>query len=184
MKHILASGIVSALLLTATAPSFAQSTSAGQFQANANVASTCTVSNGSWTASYPIKTVEYPSSVDKYNNKITVKCTKGTPTVTLRRNTGLNSTCQQNGLNANEQLLIADNGDKLPYRILKTTGGRSSWDCHLSMFDPKLNFSATDTQEFLFELSVGGGGSDEAKRLFNLARAGTYTDTLTFSVEF
>lgn len=183
MKHVLLSGAVSALLLSAT-PAFAQSSSSGQFNTNTTVSSTCTVSSGSWDVTEKISGIGSPWSLAKYDNKIVVKCTKGTPTVTLTRNTGLNSTCKQNGLNNFEQLLKSDNGDYLAYAVRKATGGRSSWECDKPNYDPKLDFSNTDTQEFLFELEVGSRISNEARRLYNIAPAGTYSDTMTFSVTF
>lgn len=183
MKHVLLGGAVSVFLLSAT-PAFAQSSSSGQFNANTTVSSTCTVSSGSWDVTEALSGISGPFSISKYDNKIVVKCTKGTPLVTLTRNTGLNSTCNQYGLNNYEQLLKSENGDYLAYAVRKATGGREAWECDRPNYDPKLDFSATDTQEFLFELEVGSRISNEARRLYNIAPAGTYSDTMTFSVTF
>lgn len=187
MKYIELNGALFALLLSAAVPSFAQSNSSGQFNTNASVASTCTVSSGSWTAPAAINTVSKTfgeKNINSANQKITVTCTQGTPLVTVRRDSGLNTACKQNGLYSKELLMKAGNGDFLPYSIYNGAG--TPWLCNNeNNQDPQLNFNTTYTQEFEFILEAGvWNNSVEANRLFNTARAGTYTDTITFSVEF
>lgn len=177
------SGVAAALFVSASLPAHAASSS-GTFEANTNVSSVCTVSNGSFVSPKPVDTLLYYNDIAKYDNKITIKCTKGTTNVQLERDDGLNTTCRQNGLNAQELLMKSANGDFLPYQILMSTPDRSSWACNQKNHPSRnLSFATTDTQEFLFELDIAAY-STEAKRLYNLAREGEYTDTLTFSVTF
>lgn len=196
MKHIILSGMTSALFLTAIPPSFAQSTANGQFQTNTNVAPSCTVSSTVLNMTRSINPTKPDFQVNG-NAEISVTCTQGTPALTLLRNTGLNTICMQNGLADDELLLKSQDGSLMPYKQrlqshmangrLIAAGGLLK--CNHNETTP-LTMVFTDGMtntvnfEMIMGLKTGYTYSEEAKRLYNLATAGSYTDTLIFSVAF
>lgn len=175
--------------VTVASPTVFAQSAPSTFNTSTSVDSTCKIASGSYVHATPLDTLSNAGS-ESGNQTLQIKCTKGTATVKVTRNMGLNTVCQQNGLKATELLMRSDKGDLLPYAIGVRNPSAFYTSCLEGSNSPSFNFSSTDTQEltlfFLFysQFPPASSFSVEARRLRSIASAGTYTDTVTFNIEF
>lgn len=191
-KNLVVSKVFGLCVAAALSPTvFAQSTTS-TFDTNTSVESTCKIANGSYVHATPLDTLSTAGAITS-EQSVEIKCTKGTANVKVTKNMGLNTVCEQNGLKPTEMLMRSDNGDFLPYKVGARdpeTSNSFYMSCLESSLTPVFNFLSTDTQElkiwFLFyaQNPPAAAFSAEARRLRSIAPAGTYTDTITFNIEF